>query len=81
MPFSLASSDLTAVLRYTKLLVNLREGEFVEYTSDSYQLYALKKLRFRRLGQADECHAWNCYQSLNTLWNRKSMPKANLPAS
>jgi len=57
MPFSLASSDLTAVLRYTKLLVNLREGEFVEYTSDSYQLYAMKQLRFRRLGQPDECYA------------------------
>lgn len=57
LAFSLASSDLTAVLRFTKLLVTLREGEFVEYTSDSYQLYALKKLKFKHLGQKDETYA------------------------
>ncbi|MDI3504315.1 MAG: hypothetical protein PWP64_1251 [Candidatus Cloacimonadota bacterium] len=56
LPFALASSDLTAVLRYTKLLVNLREGEFVEYTADYYQLYALKNLKFKRLGRDDECY-------------------------
>lgn len=57
MPFSLASSDLTAVLRFTKMLVNLREGEFVEYTSEYYQVYAQKNLRFKRLGQPDETYA------------------------
>jgi glucosamine 6-phosphate synthetase-like amidotransferase/phosphosugar isomerase protein len=56
-PFCLASSDLTAVLRFTKLLVRLREGEFVEYDSENYQVYAQKQLRFRRLGQDDEIHA------------------------
>ncbi len=54
MPFCLASSDLTAVLRFTKQLVNLREGEFVEYTADCYQIYAQKELRFKRLNQPDE---------------------------
>lgn len=53
-PFCLASSDLTAVLRFTKHLVNLREGEFVEYTADQYQVYAQKELRFKRLNQPDE---------------------------
>ncbi len=57
MPFALASSDLTAVLRFTKMLVNLREGEFVEYTSDYYQVYAMKNLKFKRLNQADETYA------------------------
>ncbi|MDD3103765.1 MAG: SIS domain-containing protein [Candidatus Cloacimonetes bacterium] len=57
MPFSLASSDLTAVLRFTKELVNLREGEFVEYTSDYYQVYAFKKLKFKRLGKPNETYA------------------------
>ena len=57
MEFSLASSDLTAVLRFTKLLVNLREGEFVEYNSNYYQVYAQKNLRFKRLGQPDELYA------------------------
>ena len=57
MPFSLTSSDLTAVLRFTKLLVNLREGEFIEYTSDYYQVYALRNLKFKRLGQKDETYA------------------------
>jgi len=54
LPFCLASSDLTAVLRFTKQLVNLREGEFVEYTADHYQVFAQKELRFKRLNQPDE---------------------------
>jgi glucosamine 6-phosphate synthetase-like amidotransferase/phosphosugar isomerase protein len=54
-PFSLASSDLTAVLRFTKMLVNLREGEFVEYTANAYQVYAQKELKFKRLNHPDEC--------------------------
>lgn len=54
MPFSLASSDLTAVLRFTKQLVNLREGEFIEYTADTYQVYAQKNLKFKHLNQPDE---------------------------
>ena len=54
--FGLASSDLTAVLRFTKMLVNLREGEFVEYTADYYQIYAHKPLHFRRLGHIDEIY-------------------------
>ncbi len=57
LSFSLTSSDLTAVLRFTKLLVNLREGEFIEYTSDYYQVYALKVLKFKRLGRKDEIYA------------------------
>jgi len=54
MPFSLASSDLTAVLRFTKQLVNLREGEFIEYTAENYQVYAQKDLKFKRLNQPNE---------------------------
>jgi len=54
--FCLASSDLTAVLRFTKLLVNLREGEFVEYTADAYQIYAQRDLVFRRRGFKDELY-------------------------
>ncbi len=54
--FGLASSDLTAVLRFTKMLVNLREGEFVEYDSDSYQVYALRSCCFKKAGLKDECY-------------------------
>ncbi len=54
MPFCLASSDLTAVLRFTKQLINLREGEFIEYTADAYQVFAQKELKFKRLNQPDE---------------------------
>lgn len=54
MPFALASSDLTAVLRFTKQLVNLREGEFIEYNAEHYQVYAQKNLKFKRLNQPDE---------------------------
>jgi glucosamine--fructose-6-phosphate aminotransferase (isomerizing) len=38
--FILASSDLTAVLRMTRLLLPIREGQFVEYTADAYTVYA-----------------------------------------
>lgn len=54
--FGLASSDLTAVLRFTKTLVPFREGEFIEFTSEYYQLYAQKDLRFKRLNQPDEIY-------------------------
>jgi glucosamine--fructose-6-phosphate aminotransferase (isomerizing) len=54
--FSLASSDLTAVLRFTKTLVPFREGEFIEFTSDYYQLYAQKELKFKRLNQPNETY-------------------------
>jgi glutamine---fructose-6-phosphate transaminase (isomerizing) len=45
--FSLASSDLTAVLKFTKRLVNLRQGEFVEYNKNNFQVYAFKKLKIK----------------------------------
>lgn len=54
--FALASSDLTAVLRFTKQLVPLREGEFIEFSSDNYRVYAQKDLRFKRLNQPDEVY-------------------------
>lgn len=56
MPFALASSDLTAVLRFTKTLVNLREGEFIEFNSDYYQVYAQKNLKFKRVNAPDEVY-------------------------
>lgn len=54
LPFGLASSDLTSVLRFTKMIVNLREGEFIEYTHDAYQVYAAKDLHFKEFGQTEE---------------------------
>ncbi len=39
--FTIASSDLSAVLRKTRVLVPLSAGEFVEYRPDSYQVYNL----------------------------------------
>lgn len=64
MPFGLASSDLTAVLRFTKQLINLREGEFIEYTAETYQIYAQKDLKFKRLNQPDE--TWSKGDTLPT---------------
>lgn len=40
--FGIASSDLSSVLKLTRVVVPLSEGEFVEYTPTSYQLYAIK---------------------------------------
>ncbi|MCD4650806.1 MAG: SIS domain-containing protein [Candidatus Cloacimonetes bacterium] len=53
-PFSLASSDLTAVLKFTKQLVKLREGEFAEYTASNYRIFAYKDGKIRKVGQPDE---------------------------
>ncbi len=54
--FALASSDLTAVLRFTKMLIPLREGEFVEYTASCQQVYAQKNLKFKHLNARDEIY-------------------------
>ena len=51
--FHLASSDLTAVLRFTKMLIKLREGEFVEYTADYYQVFASKDAKIKRINKDD----------------------------
>lgn len=40
--FCIASSDLSSVLKLTRALVPLREGEFVEYTAEGYELLSTK---------------------------------------
>ncbi|MCK5075033.1 MAG: SIS domain-containing protein [Calditrichia bacterium] len=40
--FTLASSDLTAVLKYTKNLIRLFENEFVEFNHDKYSVFSLR---------------------------------------
>ena len=51
--FGLASSDLTAILKFTKMLINLREGECVEFQNDNYSIFAFKHLKVKRAGQDD----------------------------
>ncbi len=51
--FGLASSDLTAVLKFTKNLVNLRQGEFIEFSKDKYNIYAFKNLKIKQPGKPD----------------------------
>jgi glutamine---fructose-6-phosphate transaminase (isomerizing) len=51
--FGLVSSDLTAVLRFTKMLVNLREGEFIEYSVNKFQIFAFKDIKVKRPGLPD----------------------------
>ena len=40
--FALASSDLSSVLKLTRVLIPMSEGEFIEYTADAYQLYTIR---------------------------------------
>jgi glucosamine--fructose-6-phosphate aminotransferase (isomerizing) len=40
--FQIASSDLSSVLQLTRVLVPLKEGQFVEYDGKSYQAYDIK---------------------------------------
>ncbi|MBN2789225.1 MAG: SIS domain-containing protein [Candidatus Delongbacteria bacterium] len=46
--FILLSSDLTAVLKFTKDLINLREGNFIEYDSSEYQVYSYKDMKIKQ---------------------------------
>ena len=41
-PFVIASSDLSSVLKRTRVLLSLSEGEFAQYTAGSYAVYALE---------------------------------------
>jgi len=50
--FAVASSDLSSVLRLTRVLVPLSEGELIEYDADGHQVYALKRRVVRTPGQA-----------------------------
>jgi glucosamine 6-phosphate synthetase-like amidotransferase/phosphosugar isomerase protein len=52
--FGLASSDLTAVLRFTKNLVNLREGEFIEFSDQTYQIFAMQEMIFKSSGKEEK---------------------------
>ncbi|MCF7793561.1 MAG: SIS domain-containing protein [Candidatus Cloacimonetes bacterium] len=52
--FGLASSDLTAVLRFTKMLVNLREGEFVEFQVNEFKIFAFKEIKVKKPGKKDQ---------------------------
>jgi glutamine---fructose-6-phosphate transaminase (isomerizing) len=45
-PFFVVSSDLTAVLRMTRMVLPIRTGQFVEYTADKQQVYALHEQEF-----------------------------------
>ena len=49
--FGLASSDLTAILKFTKMLVNLREGECVEFQDNNYTIFAFRNLIIKRAGK------------------------------
>lgn len=42
--FAIASSDLSSVLKLTRVIVPMREGEFAEYDADGYHLYAIANL-------------------------------------
>ncbi len=45
--FILLSSDLTAILKFTKNVIDLKEGTFIEYKSDEYQVYAFKDIKWK----------------------------------
>lgn len=47
----LVSSDLTAVLKFTKYLVDLKEGSFVEYSATDYRIFAFRDLTIKKMTQ------------------------------
>jgi len=51
--FGLASSDLTAVLKFTKVLVAIREGQFIEYKDENYQIYAFRDMKVKQSNLPD----------------------------
>ncbi|MFO7811258.1 MAG: SIS domain-containing protein [Candidatus Delongbacteria bacterium] len=53
--YILLSSDLTAILKFTKNVIDLREGTFIEYTSNEYQVYSFKDIKIKdREGKSRE---------------------------
>lgn len=52
--FAIASSDLSSVLKLTRVLVPMQEGEYVEYTPEAYQLYAIRDRGSLEAGAAIE---------------------------
>ncbi len=47
--FAIASSDLSSILKLTRVLVPVSEGEFIEYTHGDYRLFAIRDYaRFKR---------------------------------
>jgi glutamine---fructose-6-phosphate transaminase (isomerizing) len=46
--FGLASSDLTAVLKFTKQLINMREGEMVEFKDNKFTFFAFRNLKIKQ---------------------------------
>jgi glutamine---fructose-6-phosphate transaminase (isomerizing) len=50
-PFVLVSSDLTAVLKFTKYLIDMKEGSFVEFSAKEYRIFAFKDLHIKRLNK------------------------------
>ncbi|HXK48943.1 MAG TPA: SIS domain-containing protein [Clostridiales bacterium] len=45
--FILISSDLTAILKFTKNVIDLKEGTFIEYGSEDYQVYSFKDIKWK----------------------------------
>jgi glucosamine--fructose-6-phosphate aminotransferase (isomerizing) len=52
--FGIASSDLSSVLKLTRALVPMAEGEFIEFEPGRHQLYALRDGKGRKAGDAIE---------------------------
>lgn len=48
--FALASSDLSSVLKLTRVLIPMSEGEMVEYTPGSHRLYSVEDREGRAAG-------------------------------
>jgi len=52
--FTIASSDLSSILKLTRVVVPLNEGEMVEYDAAGYQVYAIEDGKRARAGEALE---------------------------
>ncbi len=49
--FAIASSDLSSVLKLTRVVVPITEGEFVEYDPSGHRIYAIEDRKNVRAGQ------------------------------
>ena len=43
--FILTSSDLSSILKFTKKMINIREGSFIEFKDSSYKVIAFKDMK------------------------------------
>lgn len=78
--FAIASSDLSSVLKLTRVVVPITEGEFVEYDPEGYRVYATKARTIKSAGGNDVQTAGQALDRAPVRSRLRAIDTALLPA-